>query len=276
MTLAGTDMREVEQALRTGAGSPHTKYNEEKVEKLRRLRLLARNCVVKFVPTNVVSSAPSDGGLARGGAAQTCETEVEDLIAGMGGSVSTKASTTDRPPFANEKSLGACISAGRFVCCDSWRSIQRYVGAVWRPPSSTFPSRSTVARKLMSTLSRGTSGPSGHTGSHPPPQLFGGNYAASQPASTHTSPEQSTVNQIRKLTRTVDTILRQQEESSVTKDQFDGLLKALDRLGLGMNDGNVVYKPQLIRNDSLLISLERIKEKLKDASDRLEIMGHTG
>jgi hypothetical protein len=40
----------------------------------------------------------------------------------------------------------------------------------------------------------------------------------------------------------------------VTKEQFDGLLKALDRLGLGMDDGDAAHKPQLIRNDTLLMS----------------------
>ena len=79
----------------------------------------------------------------------------------------------------------------------TWCQAQRYLGAVWRPPSSTLPSCSPV-RKLMS---QGTSGPSGHIGlqlaSSP---LFGGNYVVSQPASTQTSPEQSIANQIRKLT----------------------------------------------------------------------------
>ena len=35
---------------------------------------------------------------------------------------------------------------------------------------------------------------------------------------------------------------------------MDGLLKGLDRLGLGADDGNAVHKPQLIRSNALHMS----------------------
>jgi hypothetical protein len=72
---------------------------------------------------------------------------------------------------------------------------------------------------------------------------------------------------------------------------MDGLLKGLDRLGLGADDGSAVHKPQPIRSDALLMSaipvplfdpafnppssLGQVKDKLKDVSDRLENMGRT-
>ena len=54
----------------------------------------------------------------------------------------------------------------------------------------------------MSTPSQGTSGPNGHAGLQPAStQLLGGNYyAASRPALTQASPEQSMANQVKTLT----------------------------------------------------------------------------
>ena len=40
----------------------------------------------------------------------------------------------------------------------------------------------------------------------------------------------------------------------MTKEQMDSLLKGLDRLGLGADDGDAVHKPQSIRSNALLMS----------------------
>lgn len=39
----------------------------------------------------------------------------------------------------------------------------------------------------------------------------------------------------------------------MTKEQVDGLLEGLSKLGLGVDDGNVVSKPQPIQSDALLM-----------------------
>lgn len=78
----------------------------------------------------------------------------------------------------------------------------------------------------------------------------------------------------------------------MTREKLDGLLTGLDRLGLGAGDGSVFHKPQPTRSDAVLMSavpvpfirsciltvpssLERIKVKLKDITDRFENMGPT-
>ena len=79
----------------------------------------------------------------------------------------------------------------------------------------------------------------------------------------------------------------------MTKEQIDTLVKSLDGLGLGTNDEDVVRKPQSTQSDTLLVlvvlitlyllphsvlssALERIKDKLRDGSDRVEKAGHLG
>ena len=41
----------------------------------------------------------------------------------------------------------------------------------------------------------------------------------------------------------------------MTKEQMDGLLKGLEKLGLGADDGSALHKPQPIRSDALLMSV---------------------
>ena len=41
----------------------------------------------------------------------------------------------------------------------------------------------------------------------------------------------------------------------MTKEQISGLVKSLDRLGLGTGDGDVVGKLQSTGNDGLLVSV---------------------
>ena len=79
----------------------------------------------------------------------------------------------------------------------------------------------------------------------------------------------------------------------MTKEQIDALVKSLDRLGLGTNDGDVVRKLQSAQTDGLLMSvisiplcsyphrifssaLEHIDNKLRDTFNRIEAAGCTG
>ena len=63
------------------------------------------------------------------------------------------------------------------------------------------PAHAASSPYLMATSSRGVSGPSGRVGPQPAPaQIPGGGHPTREPAYTQTSPEQSTANQIRKLT----------------------------------------------------------------------------
>ena len=79
----------------------------------------------------------------------------------------------------------------------------------------------------------------------------------------------------------------------MTKEQIDALLKWLDKLGTGMQDGDAVRKLQPTQSDALPASvisvapclfqhlilssaLERIKVKLRDVSDRIENPGYMG
>ena len=79
----------------------------------------------------------------------------------------------------------------------------------------------------------------------------------------------------------------------MTKEQIDALLKWLDKLGAGVNDGDAIRKLQPTRSDALLASvisaplcliqhsilssaLERIKDKFRDVSDRIENPGYMG
>ena len=76
------------------------------------------------------------------------------------------------------------------------------------------------------------------------------------------------------------------------KKQIDAFLKRLDKLGIGMNDGGAVRKLQSTQSDAPFMSvisarlcliqysilssaLERIKNKLRDMSDRIENPGYT-
>ena len=69
------------------------------------------------------------------------------------------------------------------------------------PERFTFTSTIYCIRELMSTPSQGISGPNGRIGLQPNPvQLLRGNCPMSELAPTQTSLEQSTANQIRKLT----------------------------------------------------------------------------
>ncbi|KAF9780491.1 hypothetical protein BJ322DRAFT_295993 [Thelephora terrestris] len=112
----------------------------------------------------------------------------------------------------------------------------------------------------MSTPSQGTSGPGGGAGFQP---------AYDRLKST----EQSIHHEIRRLTYTVRTL---HEESSVTKEKIDALLKELDRLGLKADGGDVANALQPTRSDAALAALERIKEKLQDLPDRIENVGRVG
>jgi hypothetical protein len=77
----------------------------------------------------------------------------------------------------------------------------------------------------------------------------------------------------------------------VAKDQINALVKSLDKLGLGTNE--VVHELQSTRSDTLLTSvilvplcriphrivpstLEQVKNKLQDVSDRAENVGYMG
>jgi hypothetical protein len=79
----------------------------------------------------------------------------------------------------------------------------------------------------------------------------------------------------------------------VTKGEFDALVKSLNKLGLGVNDGDAVHRLQPARSGALLTSvfsaplcwvphlilfstLERFKDKLRDVSDCIENAGYTG
>ena len=46
-----------------------------------------------------------------------------------------------------------------------------------------------------------------------------------------------------------------QKESSVTKEQIDALLKLLDKLGGGTNDGDAIHMLQSMQSDALLVSV---------------------
>ena len=67
-----------------------------------------------------------------------------------------------------------------------------------------------------------------------------------------------------------------QKEPSTTRDQIDALLKRLDELGVGMNGGDaslasVISAPlRLIQHSILSSTLDRIKDRLRDISDRIE------
>ena len=140
--------------------------------------------------------------------------------------------------------------------------------------------------RFMSTFSQGTSGPSGRTGLRPPGQPA---MSGDHPAPQQISSEQSTSREIRRLivrlladffNLRADYLMVQahcrnakvtargtilsfqrgihligQKGSSVTKEEFNALVKSLDRLGLGANDWNAVQKPQSIRTDFLLTSV---------------------
>lgn len=82
------------------------------------------------------------------------------------------------------------------------------------------------------------------------------------------------------------------EKLDALLEKVDGLVKGLNRLGLGTDDGDVVREPQSAQSDAMLMSvisvlffsilhsilpssLERIKDKLKNISDRFENTEHT-
>ena len=84
-----------------------------------------------------------------------------------------------------------------------------------------------------------------------------------------------------------------QKEPSTTKEQIDALLKRLDKLGVGVNDGDATHTLQPERSGALLASailaplcliqhsilssaLERIKDKVRDVSDCIENPGYMG
>ena len=66
----------------------------------------------------------------------------------------------------------------------------------------------------------------------------------------------------------------------MTKEQIDALVKSLDRLGLGDNDGllvSVISAPLYSILYLILSSaLERINDKLRDVSNRIENAGYMG
>jgi hypothetical protein len=79
----------------------------------------------------------------------------------------------------------------------------------------------------------------------------------------------------------------------VTREKVDILLKWLDKLGLGTDDGVEVHKLQSTRGDALLAlavlvalylvphlifpsALEQIKDQLRGVSDRIENLGYIG
>ena len=41
----------------------------------------------------------------------------------------------------------------------------------------------------------------------------------------------------------------------MTKKKFDAMLKGLERLGLGADDGDVFHRPQPTQNDAVLMSV---------------------
>ena len=79
----------------------------------------------------------------------------------------------------------------------------------------------------------------------------------------------------------------------MTKEQVDALLKLLDKLDGGTDDGDAIPHLQSTQSEALLMSvtldppclikhrilsstLERIKDKLRDASDRVRNTGYMG
>ena len=79
----------------------------------------------------------------------------------------------------------------------------------------------------------------------------------------------------------------------MTKEQINALLKWLDKLGVGMNDGDAIHKLQPTRSGALFVSvvsaplcliqhsilssvLEQIKDKFQDVSDRIGNLGYIG
>ena len=140
--------------------------------------------------------------------------------------------------------------------------------------------------RVMYTSSQGASGPSGNAGLPSAlGQLVSGNHSTPQ----QISPEQSMSREIRRLIvrllldvfdfrankrrfkHSVEKLRSQHEvrlpfrrpstrltclkESSVTKEEFDALLKSLDRVGLGTNSGDAIHRPQLTRSDVLPVSV---------------------